>query len=319
MASYDLTTVGETMLRLKPLRGERLVSAGQLEVHVGGAESNVAAALAQLGRRTLWASQLPEGPLGRLVTDRLRAFGVDVSRVSRLPDARLGIYFLDGGGGALPPRVIYDRRDSAFSRLKSRDVDWDAIIDGRVVHITGITPALGREALALARAALTRARAAGRITSFDVNYRQRLWSPVEARDALAQLLPSVDVLFCSLRDARLVFGYEGDGPTVLQILQADSGIERVVMSLGPNGVLAADGTERLHVDAPVVDVVSRPGAGDALVAGVIDGLLDGDFPSGVHQGAALAALALTQNGDMVIVDRDELRAVMGRTTAVIDR
>jgi len=319
MARYDLTTLGETMLRLKPPLGERLASAAQLVVHVGGAESNVAAALAQLGRRTLWVSQVPEGPLGRLVVDRVRALGVDVSRVSSLPDARLGIYFLDDGGGGMPPRVIYDRRGSAFSRLTRRDVDWDAVVDSRFVHMTGITPALGREPFAIAREALARAKAAGCTTSFDVNYRQRLWPPAEAREALSALLPSVDVLFCGVRDARVVFGYEGDGPAVLQRLQADTGIDRIVMSLGPEGVLAARGAERIRVESPQVDVVSRPGAGDALAAGVIDGLLGGDLRLGVQQGAALAALSLAQNGDMVVIERDELRLLAGRTTALIDR
>lgn len=319
MASFDLTTLGETMLRLKPPLGDRLASVSQLVVHIGGAESNVAAALAQLGRRTSWVSQLPDGPLGRLVADRVRALGVDVSHVTSLPDARLGIYFLDDGGGALPPRVIYDRKDSAFSKLTIRDVDWDAVVDSRVVHMTGITPALGPESFELTREMLTRARVAGCVTSFDINYRQRLWAPADAREALGRLLPSVDLLFCSLRDAEVVFGLDGDGPTVLRRLQAATGIDRVVMSLGPDGVLAASGADRIRVEAPSVAVVSRPGAGDALAAGVIDGLLSDDLNLGVQQGTALAALSLTQNGDMVIVERDELRHLAGRTRALIDR
>lgn len=319
MASYDLTTLGETMLRLKPPLGERLASISQLVAHVGGAESNVAAALAQLGRPTAWVSQLPDGPLGRLVTDRVRALGVDVSHVSTLPESRLGIYFLDDGGGALPPRVIYDRRDSAFSKLTTRDVNWERVVDSRIVHMTGITPALGSASFELTRETLGRAKSAGCVTSFDVNYRQRLWAPADARAALEQLLPSVDLLFCSLRDAEVVFGYEGDAPKVLRLLQADTRIDRVVMSLGPGGVLAASGANQIRVEAPPVDVVSRPGAGDALAAGVIDGLLNDDLNLGIQQGTALAALSLTQNGDMVIVDRDELRLLVGRTKALIDR
>lgn len=319
MASFDLTTLGETMLRLKPPLGDRLAAVSQLVVHVGGAESNVAAALAQLGRRTSWISQLPDGPLGRLVTDRVRALGVDVSHVSTLPESRLGIYFLDDGGGALPPRVIYDRRDSAFSKLRVRDVDWQTAVDSRVVHMTGITPALGADSFELTREMLGRARSAGCVTSFDVNYRQRLWTPADARAALTQLLPYVDLLFCSLRDAEVVFGHEGDGPTVIRLLQADTGIDRIVMSLGPGGVLAARGVDQIRVEAPAVDVVSRPGAGDALAAGVIDGLLSDDLNLGIQQGTALAALSLTQNGDMVVVDRDELRLLASRTKALIDR
>lgn len=319
MTEFDVSTIGETMLRLNPPRGQRLVDAQNLAIHVGGAESNVAAALAQLGRRCLWISQLPAGPLGRIVLDNLRRFGVDTSRVRITNEGRLGIYFLDDGSGPLPPRVTYDRANSAFTALTSSDLDWAAFLDTRIVHMTGITPALGPASLKISQDALRKAKNAGLLTSLDINYRQRLWAPTVARKAFATLLPLADVLFCSVRDAEVVFGFQGDTRQKLQRLHDETGIKRIVMSQGPDGVTAWDKGSILHTDTPPVDVISRPGAGDALAAGVLDGLLDDDFHRGLQQGAVLASLALGQSGDMLVVDRAELDSVMDRTTALIDR
>lgn len=319
MTVFDISTIGETMLRMNPPRGQRLVDAQNLAVHVGGAESNVAAALAQLGRQCLWVSQLPDGPLGRIVLDNLRRFGVDTSGVRISRGGRLGIYFLDDGAGPLPPRVTYDRANSAFTALTSRDIDWTTFLDTRIVHMTGITAALGSAPLEIAQEALRSGRSAGLITSLDINYRQRLWTPTEARKAFKTLLPFTNVLFCSVRDAEVVFGLEGDTRQTLQQLHDETGIERIVMSQGPDGVMAWDKGTILHTDTPPVEVVSRPGAGDALAAGVLDGLLDDNFHRGLLQGAALASLALGQRGDMVVVDRAELDTVLDRATALIDR
>ena len=138
----DVVTIGETMLRLSALPGVPLEQAPQLDVHVAGAESNVAIALCRLGTTAGWISRLVDTPLGRRIVNELRGHGVDVSRVLWAPDGRIGIYFLEQG---IPPRqhrIIYDRAQSAMALLDPKEVDWGFVRSARLVHLTGITPAL---------------------------------------------------------------------------------------------------------------------------------------------------------------------------------
>src|SRR3989449_9080800 len=138
----DVVTIGETMLRLSAPPGVRLEPAPELDVHVAGAESTVAIALCRLGTTAGWISGLVDTPLGRRIVNELRAHGVDVSRVLWAPDGRVGVYFLEQG---IPPRqhrIIYDRAQSAMALLNPDEIDGEFVRSARLVHLTGITPAL---------------------------------------------------------------------------------------------------------------------------------------------------------------------------------
>src|SRR3989440_11829914 len=167
---HDVFTLGETMLRFTPKGYTRLEEASELEVRIGGTESNVAIALARLGLRAAWASRLPRNPLGELTARRILSFGVDVSHVRWVDGARMGLYFIEPGA---PPRsslVLYDRARSAASEMEPEDFDWGLLDHTRHLHLTGITPALSESAAATAARAIREARARGRSISFDVNY-----------------------------------------------------------------------------------------------------------------------------------------------------
>src|SRR5687767_3393318 len=120
---YDLVTLGEVLLRLAIPSPARFETARHLDVQIGGAEANVAAACARLGARTAWISALPANAWGDRVVAELRGHGVDCAHVQRLDDSRLGVYFLEYGVSPRPVRVLYDRRDSAFARLTVDAVD----------------------------------------------------------------------------------------------------------------------------------------------------------------------------------------------------
>src|SRR5438876_8672625 len=154
----DVVTIGETMLRLSAPPGVPLEQAPQLDVHVAGAESNVAIALCRLGTTAGWISRLVDTPLGRRIVNELRGHGVDVSRVLWAPGGRIGIYFLEQG---IPPRqhrIIYDRAQSAMSLLGPKEVDWGFVRSARLVHLTGITPALSAGCRAATVQAIAEAR-----------------------------------------------------------------------------------------------------------------------------------------------------------------
>src|SRR5216117_249313 len=167
---YDLVTLGEVLLRLAIPSPGRFETARQLDVQIGGAEANVAAACARLGLKVAWISALPANQWGERIRRDLVGHGVDCAHVRMTEHARVGLYFLEYGVPPRPVRVLYDRRDSAFARLTEGEVDWEPVRRARLVHLTGITPALGegagrivtrarRESPALSDAVRTRGRA----------------------------------------------------------------------------------------------------------------------------------------------------------------
>src|SRR5439155_10770837 len=188
---HDLVTLGEVLLRLAAPSPARFETAQTLDVQIGGAEANVAGACARLGLRTAWISAVPANPWGDRVLRELSAHGIDCSHVQRVDGARLGVYFLEYGVPPRPTRVLYDRRGSAFAELTTADVDWEPVRHARLVHMSGVTPALGEASRALVRRAIAEAPAA----SFDVNYRASLWSRAEAREFIDRLLPTLRYLF----------------------------------------------------------------------------------------------------------------------------
>src|SRR5215470_13232967 len=114
---HDLVSLGEVLLRLSVPSAARIETARQLDIQIGGAEANVAAAAARLGLRVAWISALPADAWGERVRRELVGHGIDCDGVRTVHDARMGLYFLEYGVPPRPIRVLYDRRDSAFARL----------------------------------------------------------------------------------------------------------------------------------------------------------------------------------------------------------
>jgi 2-dehydro-3-deoxygluconokinase len=307
---FDVTTLGEMMLRLSVASGKRLETATQFDVYPAGAESNVVSLLARLGRRTQWTGALPENPLGRLAANALHSAGVDLSGIVWSENGRMGTYYVEFGA---PPRGIqatYDRAYSCASNLTSQDIDWDTLLDTHLLHLTGIHPALSPACYEITREALRRAKQAGIPVSFDVNYRQKLWPEAKAAETLLPLMQGVELLFCSAVDAARLFGFQaGSMQEVAQSMRERSAANTVVVTFGDQGVLLWDGKTQLHEAARPTQIVDRLGAGDALAAGVILGFLESDFPAGLRYGVTLAALALSQLGDMVVTNRKELESL----------
>ena len=169
MTNQTIIGFGEILLRLSvPGRG-LLVQADHLDVHVGGAEANVCVALARLGHNTRMISVLPDNGLGDSARSALLSTGVDLSSV-RAGEGRMGLYFLEPGASLRPSRIIYDRAGSAFALAAPDSFDWPALLSGgSVLHVSGVTAALGPNGSEAALAALTATRSAGRMSSFDAH------------------------------------------------------------------------------------------------------------------------------------------------------
>jgi 2-dehydro-3-deoxygluconokinase len=322
VTGHDLVALGEVMLRLAAPPPQRLEQTASLDVQIGGAEANVAAACARLGLRTALISALPaEHAWGDRTVRELTAHGVDCSGVLRRPASRMGVYFLEYGAAPRPVRVLYDRRDSALSRLAPDEVNWDLVRRARLVHLSGVTAALGPNLRDVLRRALAEAAGAGVPVSFDVNYRSRLWSAEQARDFLLEVLPHLRYLFIGADDAAVVFGLGGTPERSLAGLRALAPRATIALTLGEAGsAVLADGAivrpARLHTVAPV----DRVGAGDAFAAGFLWAALSGrSAQQAVDAANALAALKCTIWGDVPLVTRAELDELLASDSTEIRR
>ncbi len=314
---FDVTTFGEMLLRLSVPNGQRLEVADHLDVHPAGAEANVTSLLARLGRRACWLGALPKNPLGHRAANALREAGVYTDAILWRDSGRMGTYYVEFGA---PPRgiqVTYDRANSCVSKLKSADIDWDTLLDTRLLHLTGITPALSSSCCDIIQEAFTRAKVRGVPVSFDVNYRQRLWNEIEARETLLPLLRQAEIVFCGARDAESLFHCSGSMQEIAQGMLEQSNAHIGVVTFGEQGAMLWDGVEWHHEPAVPTQIVDRLGAGDALAAGVLQGWLDGDVLAGLRYGVTLAALALSQSGDMVITNEAELQSLLRGSSTLL--
>lgn len=312
MPRFDVATIGEGQLRYCVPAGTRLESAPAYTVHACGTEANVTALLSRLGWKCGWFSSLPDSPLGRRVANEFRLSGLDLSAVLWRETGRLATYYVEY---AVPPRttqVYYDRANSCFAQLTAADIDWDYLTDARILHLSGITIPLSAELRQIVPEAIRRAKDKGAKISLDVNYRSRIWTEKDARQTLLPILRDVDILFCGRSDAKAVFGIEGAPAAIIQQLGDLTPAGHIVTSLSGEGLIGWDRNEIYLEEAAKVTIVDRIGAGDAMVAGALDGILSGDFAKGIRQGALTAALALSQHGDIVITTRAELDQLLSQ-------
>ncbi len=308
---FDVSTFGEALLRLSVPTGERLERMRSLDVSVGGAEANVAVALARMGLRAAWHSRLPRSALGRLVERTIYSQGVDTSHVAWIDDGRVGTYFIEYAAEPRRIEVVYDRANSAAATMTSADIDWDVLLNTRMLHLTGITPGLSPTCAALTQEACWRAQRAGVTICIDVNYRAKLWTASAAAETLLPLMRMAQVVICGRKDAATLFGLDDEPETVLRALRDKVGSQTVILTLGDEGSIALDEDAALvYQPALPCDVVDRIGAGDAFSAGVLCGMLEGSLATGLRYGTAMAAHKLTTFGDMLNATRDEVLALL---------
>ncbi|MEU5428805.1 sugar kinase [Streptomyces olivoreticuli] len=211
----DVVCLGESMVTFRPSRPGRLADVPSFERGIGGAESNVACALAAAGHRTRWISRVGTDGFGDHVVEAIAAYGVDVSGVRRDPSRPTGVYFRTAGErvlGDLPQsgasEVVYYRAGSAASAMSPALISTSDVWSGRILHLSGITAALSADCLALMRQLVVR-RVGRPVVSFDVNYRAGLWGLEAAASVLAELVRGCDIVFVGEDEAEAVWGLRG--------------------------------------------------------------------------------------------------------------
>ena len=322
---------GELLLRLAAPGHQPLLQTPSLDVHVGGAEANVAVALAHFGHATSLVSVVPDNALGRAAVGELRRHGVDAGGV-RYGPGRMGLYFATTGAGVRPGHVLYDRAHSAFALSRAGSHDWPVLLRGaQWLHLSGISPALGPQA---AQATLAAARTAcdmGLKVSFDGNFRPSLWERWggDARAVLRDLFDCAHVVFADHRDIALVLG--GDFPQRDAPARIDAAAamafkafprlhymactQRTAHSASHYALgamlLGRDGTRALAPPRELPGVVDRIGSGDAFAAGILHGLIDPlDPDTTVRFALAAGCLKHTIPGDVAPLDPADVLALM---------
>ena len=349
---FDLLALGECMVRLAPPGHGRIEFAKTLEVDVGGGEFNVAYACARLGLRTGFISKLPDNPVARIILNHARAVGMDVSNVLLEKfdgvgrKGRVGLNFTEVGTGVRASVTMYDRGGSSISRMNPDEVDWTKIFkdDGAVwLHTGGILTALSDSSAALVKKALQAARAAGTVTSYDLNFRSKLWSSEKAIAVTKEIIPHVQVLIGNEEDFQKVLGFEVEGTSAdlreLPVEAYKRMVERVVKAY-PNvqavcttlrevksglvnhwgGILWHDGKFYQARQFRDLEIEDRVGGGDGFSSGIAYGFSKGMAPEDVvNFGAAHGALLQTTRGDTSQVTLAEVLHVMQGGSARIQR
>ena len=328
-----VVSFGEIMLRLAPEGYYRFFQNDRLQATFGGGEANVAVSLANFGVNSKFVTKLPAHAIGEGAVSALRGLRVDPGRIVRGGE-RIGIYYLEKGASQRGSVCIYDRAHSAIQEAEPGDFDWDRIFDGAEwFHFTGITPALGPNLVNICLDACKAAKTKGIKISCDLNYRNKLWTRQQAREAMTKLCEYVDVCISNEEDAKDVFGIEAEGSditggkldregykSVAKQLADRFEFEKVAITLRTSisandndwqGMLY-DGSENYFSKQYHLHIVDRVGGGDSFGAGLIYSFLNGySSQESIEFAVAASALKHSIEGDFNRVTVEEVQKLAG--------
>jgi 2-dehydro-3-deoxygluconokinase len=346
----DFVSLGALVHRLDP----GIVpfrKATECQIHVSGGEFNCAANLADCFQmKTGVATAMVDYPIGDLIAERVRAMGVQPFyrrfKHNGVNGPNMATVYSDRGFGVRAPVVFYNRSNEAAAQLKPGDFDWAAILSGvRWFHSGGIFAALSETTGELIIEAMQAAKAAGAVTSFDLNYRAKLWNiwggPERAQSVIRRIVKNVDVLVGNEEDLQMGLGVPG--PEVAAKSKLDPGaffgmIDKVLGQYPQVKVIATTLREVQSTNqhcwgavawingstytAPTCDlhIHDRVGGGDGFASGFFYGLLSGEpEQEAVNLGWAHGALLTTFPGDTTMATVDQVRAFAKGGSARIQR
>lgn len=292
----DVVTVGETMALVRTNSSEKPRNNMPCTLAIGGTESNVAIGLSRLGHKVRWVSALGADPFGNLVAEVVSGEGVEV--VARRDHDRVTGLMVKTPSAGTDRFVSYYRAGSAASNLSPDDVPDALITDAKIVHLTGVMPALSESTRRLALDVIDRSKKLNKTVSFDINFRPALWSEARASLIVREMAANADLVFGDRRELQLLVDKpETDNQEILQQV-AGLGPTQVMMKLADDGAAALIDGEYFEQPAIKVDVIDTVGAGDAFVAGYLSALLDEEKEKErLFRAAFCGALACTNAGD----------------------
>jgi 2-dehydro-3-deoxygluconokinase / 2-dehydro-3-deoxygalactonokinase len=307
----DVTALGEPLVQFNPLEAGPLKHAPLYEKHAAGSEANVIIGVSRLGFKTAYLTKLGHDEFSKFILATLKGEGVDVSGIKQIEGKNCGVFFVQRGY-PIPGKsdVIYYRSDSAARYFSPEDLDSKLISNSRILHISGITPALSDSCREATMEAIRIARRYNIKISFDTNYRKKLWTEAEARPTLIEAARDSDILLTDPDDARILLGKKiNEDPLIaldeLEALGPSTIVYKLGASRGLAGLANGEKATSLPVKVPLVDSI---GAGDAVVAGFLAGYLAGDsLQRSLDIASCCSALTVMRRGDFEnLPDRSDL-------------
>ncbi len=294
----DLCTIGESMVAMVPQQVGTIRYVKDFEAKVAGAESNVAIGVSKLGHSATWLSKIGQDELGQIILHRIRGEGVNVSQVLYHTEKPTGVMFkqIDAQHNT---SVFYYRKHSAFSSILKEEITQEmisALTSAKVIHLTGITVALGENCREVVKEVIRLGKEAGCRLSFDPNIRLKLWTEEEAREHLLPLLPEFDIMLIGDDEGQILFGTR-DPHKIIETLQ-NMGVTTIAVKQGAKGAVVAQGKEIVTIPPESVTVVDTVGAGDAFASGFLSAVLeDKPIEECGRWGAVMGAFAVSSYGD----------------------
>ncbi len=329
--NFSALGFGEVMLRLSTPSYGRITHSESFDKSAGGSELNVVSGISMLGMRTGIITKLPKSEIGKFVKYKVRYSGTsdDYIIYDSSKNARLGIYYYECGAYPRPSAVSYDRLASSFTSFDKEELPESIYSKTQIFHTSGITLALGEKTRKNVTEMMTLFKEGGALISFDVNYRAALWSEEEAKEAIFEVLPLVDILFISEETLRRTFGFSGEIKDIHKTFAGNFTNLGIIASTKREArsprrhtfsSLVYDCKEDAHYEEEPyrdIDVVDRIGSGDAYVAGALYGLLKfADIRKIAEYGNAMAALKNTVMGDMTECDLADIEGIIERHTGI---
>lgn len=331
-----VVTFGEIMLRLATPGFLRFGQATEFEATYGGGEANVAVSLANYGISASFVTSLPNNDIGDAAIASLRAHDVGTSYIVRGGD-RVGIYFLESGAVSRGSKVLYDRANSSFAKIRKGVIDWNKVFDGATwFHWTGITPAVSEGAAEVCLEACEIASKKGLTISTDLNFRNKLWKwGKTAGEVMEKLVSHCDIILGNEEDAEMVFGIKPEGVDIKsghlegaayesvgkQLMAKFPKARKIIITL--RGSISASHNSwsgvmwdgKKLIEAPtyqITHIVDRVGGGDSFMGGLIYGLITypKDDQRALNFAVAASCLKHTIKGDFNRVTVDEVEKLM---------
>lgn len=313
---FDIVTFGETMVLFNPDSNGSLRYIHSFSKSIAGAESNVAIALAKLGRKVGWFSKLGNDEFGRYIESFIRGEGVDVSKVIIDNENSTGILFKERFGH-VNSNVYYYRKHSAASYLNVNDIDYEYIKKAKVLHVTGITLAISENARKAVMKAIEYAKNNGVLVSFDPNIRLKLWSKEEAKETILKVCEKADIIFPGIDEGEMLLGLSK--PEAIIEKFHNMGAHIVALKLGKEGcIVSKDNHQQFVKGYKVEKMEDSVGAGDGFAAGFLCGFFEGlPMIECGEYGNGVGAMATLVKGDIEgLPTRDQLLMFINKKTHI---
>lgn len=292
----DVLTIGDALVAFTPSTTGPLRFASNFERTVGGAELNVAIGCSRLGLKTGWISRLGDDEFGKHVFNFVRGEGVDVSEVKLVKGYQTSIYFKEMINSSKINSYYY-RHNSPTQTLTSKSLNKEYIKGTKILHITGVFPAVDPANVETIMHLLKVAKASNITISLDPNIRLKLWDEATAKQTLLSFMPYVDILLLGIEEAEILFGTT-DSSEVFQ-LAGSYGVQDIVVKQGAKGAIGLrNGEIAISPALKGIQVVDEIGAGDGFAAGYLYSHIN-DYPleKSLEFSNAVAAHVISVNGD----------------------